>query len=554
MSSITNWAAPVLRSRVDWAMAQSVAAQPRTPAGILARWLLPVMAGAGVFGLYMRTVAPGLTFGDAGDLTIAAYQLGIPHPTGYPLYTLLGHWWIRMLPWGDPAWRMNVFSAISASLAVGVLYVVVHRLTQCWRSSFLASAMFAVSPTFWSQATTAEVYALHVLLMSLLLLVLSLWAERPTTGRALSAAVAYGLMLAHHLMAIWLLPAVLAVVLWHARTTWHKGWTAAWILGVVAPLSLYAYLPWAALRDPPWNWGDPRTPGRFAAHVTGQLYRQRMVPTTPDVVVRRVRQYLSVQDTAEYAAASQFPIAVLVFAPVGLWTLARSRRAYGTTTLLAYLAPLAWAMTYRIRDIDPYFLPCHLMTALWIGAGFHAALALLSRVAWGRSALQRTFGMLAACVALGLPLAIGTARFGGLDRSADRGANQLADAVLSSVQRDAVLVLSGDSWGFPVAYRRYVLGQRPDVVLLFYRDFLSTEYYRLVTRERRRGIIVPRPPRTGDGLPWLNDIFEANLGRRPCYLAGDAFDDPASHPAIAAVLRRSRRIAPGLPVYRVLHP
>jgi len=106
-------------------------------------------------------MAPGLTFGDSGDFALAALQLGIPHPTGYPLYTMVGHACIRLWPLLEPVWVLNVLSAVCAASAVALLYLLAVRLLKKRWAAVLPAATFAVTPSFWSHATTAEVYALQ---------------------------------------------------------------------------------------------------------------------------------------------------------------------------------------------------------------------------------------------------------------------------------------------------------------------------------------------------------------------------------------------------------
>jgi len=81
------------------------------------------LAVAGVsFALYLYTLAPTVSYGgDCGELTTCAYTLGVAHPTGYPLYLMVGKLFTA-LPVGDVAYRMNLMSASFAALTAGVLY------------------------------------------------------------------------------------------------------------------------------------------------------------------------------------------------------------------------------------------------------------------------------------------------------------------------------------------------------------------------------------------------------------------------------------------------
>lgn len=226
--------------------------------------------------LYLRTLAPGVLGGDSGEFQFAAWLGGFAHPTGYPLYLLLGHLWSHLIPLHDPAWRMNAYSALWAGVAVGLLYLLALRVlhqTDSWFGGFsrllarqrdgleppdrsieppaqnltsgsttafrqaqgtsparcgncarlsalLTAATLAVTPTFWSQAVVAEVYTLNAALTLAFLLCLVIWAAQPPDRRSMrplyAAALIFGLGLAHHRTIVLWLPAV-ALFLWINR-------------------------------------------------------------------------------------------------------------------------------------------------------------------------------------------------------------------------------------------------------------------------------------------------------------------------------------------------
>src|SRR5213593_112847 len=69
------------------------------------------------FCLYAATLLPGIGSGDTAEFQRVAPTLDVAHPTGYPLYTLLGWLWSHLPLGGTPAWRMNLFSAVASALA-----------------------------------------------------------------------------------------------------------------------------------------------------------------------------------------------------------------------------------------------------------------------------------------------------------------------------------------------------------------------------------------------------------------------------------------------------
>ena len=68
---------------------------------------------------YLVSLAPTVTFWDAGEFIAASRILGIPHPPGTPLFVMLGHVWGTIVPFGDYAFRLNLMSAFFSALAAG---------------------------------------------------------------------------------------------------------------------------------------------------------------------------------------------------------------------------------------------------------------------------------------------------------------------------------------------------------------------------------------------------------------------------------------------------
>ena len=161
----------------------------------------------GTLVLYTATLLPGIGSGDTAEFQRVAPTLGVAHPTGYPLYTMLGWLWSRLLVGGTPAWRMNMFSASTAALAVGALFLAARALGQARMIAAAAALTLAVSSTFWSQATIAEVYALAALIQALLILALLRW--RQARWPLWMAGLLLGLGLAHHRTIILMIPGVL---------------------------------------------------------------------------------------------------------------------------------------------------------------------------------------------------------------------------------------------------------------------------------------------------------------------------------------------------------
>jgi tetratricopeptide (TPR) repeat protein len=195
------------------------AAQPELPP--LFRpvdWLTFAVTALTVFLAYLYTLAPDLTLEDCGELATASYYAGIPHPPGYPVWTLYTWLWTH-LPWSNIAWRVALASAFAGALACGFLGLLVSRgssmlmegleelkaMTGRWESAicmvsgFVAGGLLGFNGFMWSQSIIVEVYSLSVLSLVLVLLFLLRWIYAPDQWRYLYwAFFMFGICFTNH--------------------------------------------------------------------------------------------------------------------------------------------------------------------------------------------------------------------------------------------------------------------------------------------------------------------------------------------------------------------
>ena len=247
------------------------------------------------FIVYLKTLAPSVTFIDSGELAAVACTLGIAHPTGYPLFTLLGWFFSRLPIASEEILRLNIMAAFFCAVGVFIFYHLNHfvlsgifgqraalrlkkreNLSVAVRvSSAGAALLLAFSETYWSQAISVEVYSLHVLFLSLVTYSFfkavydDAWNIGEDGLRQSSAwwyifAFTLGLSFTNHMTTILLAPAFL--YLYFATqgfdsSSWRRVGVMA--LPFLLGFSVYLYLPLRALQSPLMNWGDPVTLEKF---------------------------------------------------------------------------------------------------------------------------------------------------------------------------------------------------------------------------------------------------------------------------------------------------
>jgi tetratricopeptide (TPR) repeat protein len=204
--------------------------------------------------VYFWTAAPNVTLLDSGEFIVAAQHLGVPHPTGYPLWTLLA-WLFQLLPLGNAAWEVNLFSGVCGALATGLLAALFSSSTRWmigdrlvpWRglntsAAITTALLFAFSFSMWSQGVIAEVYTLHALLVGLFLTSLYVWLRKPGSVALLFVPFfLLALSFSNHQLSIVLSPLpLLAVLLVRPRIFWD-------LVASCGLTALLAYLGFAIL-------------------------------------------------------------------------------------------------------------------------------------------------------------------------------------------------------------------------------------------------------------------------------------------------------------------
>jgi hypothetical protein len=431
-------------------------------AGFVAAGLVTLSAGA----LYLSTVPPTITwwFGgaDSGDLTSAAAVLGIPHPTGYPLFVLLGHLATRVpLPEVDPAGRINLMNVVLAALGAGLLTGSIGTLARPlavplwfrWWLAAIAAATVATTELYWSQAIIGEVYALQTTLTAL---VLWCWA-RPGTHAGLRGA-AHGLALTNHLTSLVLLAAAAAFARPRDRSPAARATMSWFLLGLLAPLVLYALLPLRARHQPAANWGDPRTLERFVTHVTARHYRGNLAWQEPAEVLGDLAGLVRF-------ASGDLPPWVLPSAAIGCLWLWRRSRSYALFTAAIVVGTLLMTAAYRVADRGAYLLPLYLAVGLWAGIGLVViAAALRQHQAGGAGFTVHRLGMVVGLVlTIGLSSAWAVRTGRQVNLHGDDSPVVFARAVLDSLPERATYYTARDDTTFALWYAQTVLGLRRDV-------------------------------------------------------------------------------------------
>ena len=359
-----------------------------------------------VFIIYIITSAPSVVQIDSGELAAVQATLGIAHPTGYPLFTMIGYLFSLIPLPMTKIFQLNILAAIYCSAAIGVFtYTIKFCLDNL--SSFkkkqpvrkesskkekkkskdknektekpaeipenlklltavLGGLILAFSRTFWFQSTSVEVYSLHLTLITLIILFLlkayvsSLENDKLINWLVFSFFLALGFT--NHLTTILILPGV--TYLYFSRYGFNsKSFKrlAIMILFFIPILVLiYSYLPIRASQNPLLDWGNPVDWERIYRHVTGKQY-QVWLFTSFDSAGKQLNHFFTILPEEFYAG--------LALAFIGLFVSFFKARKLFLFMLITFLFAVLYSINYDIHDIDSYFLLAFIMIAFFAAFG-----------------------------------------------------------------------------------------------------------------------------------------------------------------------------------------
>lgn len=442
----------------------------------------PALVAIVAFAVYVRTLLPGVSFGDWAEAQTVPHVLGIGHPNGFPTY-ILAAWVFELIPIGSVAFRANLLSAVFVAAALATLTVIVMRLGVRPLIAVGAGLALGAVGTVWAAAAVARVDPLHLLFMALLAHRALVWADERRPRDLLLGGLLVGLALGNHLLTLVVAPFLVLLALWAGRHALRQrpvllpAAVGAGLLG----LAVYLYVPLAASASPPLAYNHPTTLDGVLWLATGAQFRGQfefLSPAGPGQFVARIP---ALWDLVASRATPVVPVVGLA----GLAMLLVTRPAVGLAFTAIFLSGIyVWA-NYYIR-LEHYLLVPFLMLAVGIGVALERTARALSwlgrRVGRARPGLRlrrpwagrmpSPSGVAMGVAGLGLAVGLAALNWTAADRSQDRSGPDYVDAVFAALPQDAAFISYWDP-STPLWYARFVEGRRPDVLIL---DDSNVEY------------------------------------------------------------------------------
>ena len=338
------------------------------------------------FIVYLLTCARHLTWlhdgADGGDFATCAWTLGIAHPTGYPLYCLTGWLFAHLVPIGEVAFRLNMFSALFAALGAGLIALTLREaseflfpdlddnLRKKW-VPVIAGFSVAFSLSYWTQALIVEVYAMNAFFLSLILYNITLIINTDDPDRRgklfTRTALFAGLGFTNHMSTVYPFVAGIVTLLYIGYIPSLRCFLKALGLFVLA-LLLYLYLPIRSGMNPIMDWGDPETWEGFVWVLTGKQFSRLVFSSLIAQIIFRIYSQIDIMKQVGLLGMVTAFLGIAYLVSIG----GRKRLAFFVLITSTAVVNFIHIANYLVIDPLSFMLPAFMMVAVFasVGCGF----------------------------------------------------------------------------------------------------------------------------------------------------------------------------------------
>ena len=366
-----------------------------------------LLAGIICLVIYILTLHPAVGFIDSGELAAVCYSFGVPHPTGYPLFLILG-FAVSHLPLpGTVIYRLNLLSAVESAAAVVVTYYSAVILIEYisgklisvktkknaakknkktdnsppdhqqdkkslsdyrlffYLSGFFTAVCAGLTKTFWFDATQIEVYALHSLFISLIVyysIKILINLKQPERKNWALLFLILGLSAANHSTTVYFIPSLVFMyyLLYRQDKVFAKKLIPLGLL-IIPGLLLYSVLIISSFYGPYLNWSDLQNIGNLPGHLRGSDFSQLMFSSSSRFSVNAASFFKDLP--------GEFAVLPLVLSLAGFILLWKTFKNFMIYIGICFIFTLLYSFNYNTIEINSFYLPVFYLLSLMLPAG-----------------------------------------------------------------------------------------------------------------------------------------------------------------------------------------
>ena len=429
--------------------------------------LVPFILFIGTLILYIHNLSRSVYGGDVGDLVTAAVVGGVPHPPGYPLFTLLGFLLTRF-HFATPAFEVGLISAISGALGIAITYLFILHLTKERLLAFVCSLILATTFLYWFYSEIGEVFALHSLFIISLFFLAILYRQTKKRKFLIFFSLLLGLSFTNHQTTILFVPSFLLLIIPSFLKEQHKTQTllvSCFLL--VVSFFVYLYVPFASSHHPPINWDNIHDLNSFL-----QLLLRKDYGTFQAGLFQKPTQqeFLLLLKNYFFTIFTQLSIPVTFVSIVGIGVLLKKDKILALSFLLAFLLSGPIFVAYSGFPLfGNFFFGVYerffIMSMLVFFFFFSFGLSFLSHILV--SLFQRKiYAALVLLIFLLIPLQLYGYNYQKTNLSHVWIGDSVGRDFLQPFPKNSIVLLGGDTALFNTQYVHYALHVREDIRLV----------------------------------------------------------------------------------------
>jgi hypothetical protein len=477
-----------------------------------------LMTGLLVAAVYLLTMAPSVIQIDSGELAAVQATLGIAHPTGYPLFTIIGYLFLKLpLPF-TKIFQANLLALVWCTLGVlfftksafiilsnisfeiepqkkksksinkSIVFESFEKNIFLITSAVLSGLILAFSKTYWSQSTSVEVYSLQIFLFALIIFsTLHAYYSEHKLVDWIWVALSLALGFSNHMTTLLTLPFVAILFFQKEKFNTQSIRKIFLMLALFFPLviTFYLYLPLRASSNPKINWGNPVNFENLFRHVSGKQY-QVWLFASMDAAEKQLGYFLR-------DFASEFGYFGALLGLIGIFYVHKFMRKMFYALIATFIFSVMYSINYDIVDIDSYFLLAYIIFS------FFAAFGILKNLLYLKQKFNTKTAIITSIVISLFPLML---NFSEVDQSGVYTFENYTKAVLNSTEKNSIIF--SYQWDYlvsPSYYFQTVENFRTDVSVIDKELLRRSWYYNQLKRKH--------PDVMENIIPGINNFLEA---------------------------------------------
>ncbi|XP_069807229.1 protein O-mannosyl-transferase TMEM260 [Dendropsophus ebraccatus] len=453
-----------------------------------------------VFAVYIKTLHPSIPGGDSGELITAAYELGVAHPPGYPLFTLLAKLAIVLVPIDSVAYRVNLLCCLFGAVAASLLFSTSVRLSGSYTAGILAAGLYSFSRLTWQWSIAAEVFSLNNLFVAMLMrLTVEFYQAKTDSKRSkisLYGAFCCGLSLCNqHTIVLY----VICIVMWVlGHQFMHKELSLSYLLklGLYFAMGLlpYSYLIVSSyFNQARWTWGDQTTVQGLLTHLLREEYGTFSLAKSEEGSGMGENLMFQINHMfVEITPIAQGLALICLFLCFTNRESSISIVSLFTTMFLGYSLFFSWRANLDITKplfmgvVERFWMQSNIVVCVLAGHG----LALLIRSITAKMGNRNVILYVEWIFTIAVVARQIHSNYSICDQSSNYVVDKFGRNILFSMPQNAIILLRGDLTGNSLRYLHYCEALRPDLSLVD-QEMMTYDWYLPKTAKHLAGVHFP---------------------------------------------------------------